>query len=191
MLKDNPDKKEEHMTVNVDVVINAAIESFAGNAPPRTKAALAKAMGKSIKEGVDPAEASGMTSEKFEWLYAQAYSIYKAGKYRDAIALFKFLATMNPSVSKYYLGLGACYFMLKDYETALFPYLAAANIDKQSPIPLYYVAECFLKLNNKVAALKAYEQLLEIFDRVPLFPHLQQRIRMSAEQIRRELQAAP
>lgn len=184
-------KKEELVTVDVDIIINAAIESFAGNAPPRTKAALVKAMGQSIKEGVDPAEASGMTSEKFEWLYAQAYSIYKSGKYRDAIALFKFLATMRPTTSKYFLGLGACYFMLKDYETALFPYLAAANIDKKSPIPLYYVAECFIKLNNKVATLKAYEQMLDIFETVPLFPHLQQRIKMSAEQIKRELNAAP
>lgn len=180
---------DKEQITELDDVINDTIDKFVPNASSKIKASLVEIMNKVMVQGMNPLEAAGLKPEDLEWLYAQAYNLYKAGQYKDSILLFRAVIQINPMVSKYYIGLGACYFMLKEYETAIFPYLAADYVDKANPIPLYYVAECFLKLNNKPAALKAYDQLLELFKSVPLFPHLRERIRLSAEQLRKEIAA--
>jgi hypothetical protein len=79
--------------------------------------------------------------------------------------------------------------MQQQYDLALYPYVVATYYEKTNPVPYFYISECFLKMGNKKAALRTYDEMLAILDKSPFFPHLRERIRMSAEGLRKELGA--
>lgn len=175
----------------MDNLINAAVNEVAGNISPKSKAALIKAVTHMVLHGGTLAEAMGFTEDNLEWMYAQAYGRYKSGRFEEAMRIFKYLLRLDYTKTKYYLGLGACHYMLKNYNLAVFPYASAMTIDPTNPIPIYYVAECFIKLGDKEAALRAYDKMLDLFERVPFYQKLQTRIELTANSLRKELGAPP
>lgn len=100
------------------------------------------------------------TPESLAALYAMAYRLYKNGKYEDALAFFRFLTLSDSFERKYWMGLGACNQMLKNYEKALECYSAAAIQDSSDPYVHWHAADCFFHSGNLPKAREALESAL-------------------------------
>lgn len=94
-----------------------------------------------------------------EAIYAYAYEFYSHGHYEEAKSLFSLLVVKETTNVHYWLGFGACWQMLKNYDKAIEAYAAAALLDvkEQNPFPHFYAAECFIAANNVTSALQALE----------------------------------
>lgn len=97
------------------------------------------------KEGKELPTFSHDTAEA---LYAFAYGFYENGIYDKAVHFFRFLTLMQMNNKKYWMGLGASYHMLKDYECALQCYGYAAFLDENDPYVHLHAAECFFALDE-------------------------------------------
>lgn len=121
--------------------------------------------GKTLKEAV------GVSDDLLEQLYALAYSFYDQGKYTEALQLFHFITSVEPKLYRYVLGLAACYHQLGDYENASIGFFMALNLE-ENPIPAYYIADCFLKVNDYLSADNFLELSILLSDSKPEFSSL-------------------
>jgi type III secretion system low calcium response chaperone LcrH/SycD len=81
-------------------------------------------------------------------LYALAYRYYESRHYREAVHFFRVLCAMDCDDPKHWLGLGAAYQMLKDYDEALPAYGLAAVLDQTNPQVHLHAADCFIALKR-------------------------------------------
>jgi len=88
-------------------------------------------------------------------LYANAYHLYDAGHFDQAIGPFQLLVTLNPYEEQYWMGLGAALQMNKSYEKALNAYAMAVLLDDENPYPHFHAAECYISLKNLDDVVKA------------------------------------
>jgi type III secretion system low calcium response chaperone LcrH/SycD len=94
----------------------------------------------------------GLTDETMEAIYSVAYNLYQNGKFEDALKIFQFLCFYDHYNKKYYMGLGACRQMLKQYAEAIDTFTYASILDSSDPTPPLYAADCHLALGNLEAA---------------------------------------
>jgi len=110
-------------------------------------------------------------------LYAAAYELYRNGKYVEACRIFHVLALTDPCNSRFWMGLGACYQMQKNYPDAIKAYSAAAIQDSHNPHIHLHAAECFYHSENLPKALIALESSLitakESEEHTELLPQLE------------------
>lgn len=93
-------------------------------------------------------ELKDMDDNTMEAIYQVAYNLYQYGKYDEAIKIFRFLGFFDHYNKKYFMGLGACLQMLKQYKEAIDAYSFAALLDINDPKPPLYAGECHLVLGN-------------------------------------------
>jgi type III secretion system low calcium response chaperone LcrH/SycD len=96
-----------------------------------------------------------LSSDGIEALYAFGYGFYQSGNYEKAMHFFRFLTLIDIGNRKHWMGLGAAYQMLKQYERALQAYGQAALLDESDPYTHWHAAECFLAINNYEQAKEA------------------------------------
>ena len=106
-------------------------------------------------------ELKNLSPETMESVYSVAYSLYQNGKYEKATKVFQFLCFYDHYNAKYYLGLGACRLMEKEYESAieLFSFAAAMNTD--DPRAMLHIGDCHLAMDNGEAAKIAYKTSID------------------------------
>ncbi len=102
-----------------------------------------------------------MSDEAMEAIYSVAYSLYQSGKYDESLKIFQFLCFYDHFNKKYFLGLGACQQMLKNYESALEIFTFATVLDADDPRPMVYIGDCYLAIDNKEKARHSYETAIE------------------------------
>lgn len=102
-----------------------------------------------------------ISNDSIEALYAFAHGFYESGHFEKAMHFFRFLTMLDISTRKHWLGLGASYQMLKQYERALQCYAQAALLDETDPYTHWHAAECFF-------AIKKYEQAKEALNSTEL-----------------------
>lgn len=112
---------------------------------------LEEAITRLLKEGKEVTHPH-VTKEGIEDLYAFAYGFYESGHYEKSMHFFRFLTLVDFENRKHWMGLGAAYQMLKQYERALQCYAQAALLNPNEPYAHWHAAECFLALNLKVEA---------------------------------------
>lgn len=101
-----------------------------------------------------------LSEESLSALYAMAYELYRNGKYEDAKGFFRFLTIANTFECRFWIGLGACYQMLKDYAGAIECYSVAAVQNPDDPYVHFYAAECFFHGGDSAKAIKTLESAL-------------------------------
>jgi len=121
----------------------AKIADFLNNMPSENGSALPQLSPDSLSE-----------------LYALGYELYRNGKYEDGKCFFRFLTLVNSFERKYWMGLGACYQMLKSYPEAIECYSAAAIQDPMDPYVHMHAADCYFLMNNLDKAKEALESAL-------------------------------
>ena len=60
-----------------------------------------------------------ISGDAMEAIYSVAYSLYQSAKYKESLKIFQFLCFYDHFNKKYFMGLGACQQMLKNYDSAL------------------------------------------------------------------------
>ena len=111
-------------------------------------------------EGILPS--NPLPKESIQALYATAYDLYNNGKYEESKSFFHFLTLSDVKDSRFWMGLGACFQMLKSYEPAIKAYSYAAIQDIQNPYAHLHAAECFYALKDVDKALMAIDSALII-----------------------------
>lgn len=100
------------------------------------------------------------SQESLSALYAMAYELYRNGKYEDATAFFRLLTLVDSFERKHWMGLAACFQMLKDYAKAIECYSAAAVQDPSDPYVHWHAADCFFYSGDHAKAQEALESAL-------------------------------
>ena len=97
---------------------------------------------------------SRFTKEDLERFYAFAFELYRNGKYLEAKQFFRFLTMLNGLERKFWMALGACHQMLKEFQPALDCYSIAAVQYPDDPAVHQYAADCFFALGEKERAMR-------------------------------------
>lgn len=108
-------------------------------------------------ETIDP-----LSDDCIEALYGIAYGLYKNGKVDEAEKCFKLLAIERPVNKKFWMGLGACYEAMRNYEKAIGCYSAVAIQDPLDPQIHWRAANCFHAQGDEEKALEALKSALEV-----------------------------
>jgi type III secretion system low calcium response chaperone LcrH/SycD len=132
-------------------------------------------------------DALGLTDAMIEGIYGQAYRLYNTGKYTDANQLFRLLIMINPTESKYVMGLAACFHMQKQYKSAADTYAIVNVIDPNNPIPFYHASDCYLQMGDPVSALIALEMAVKRAGERPEYKTLKDRAIMTMEGLKKEV----
>jgi type III secretion system low calcium response chaperone LcrH/SycD len=98
--------------------------------------------------------------DSLEALYTLAYDFYSNGKYQDAQECFRLLTLSNSLERRYWMGLGACCQLLKQYREALDCYSAAAFQDSSDPHVHRHAADCLFHLGEIQEAREALNSAL-------------------------------
>lgn len=159
-----------------------------GQLKEKDKAKLEKVMADVFIEQKAPKEALNLTVNDVECMYSYAYNLFTHGKFLDAKIMMKFLMSLDPEDARYPLGCGAALQQLKDYEMAASYYLLAFHLDQEDPVPLYYMYECFKKLNDPYNALLMLENIVQRAGNKPEHAVLVERARRTRDTLKQELE---
>lgn len=140
--------------------IKEAMNKNAASLSPDKQAALEKVMLKVLEDGMSPGEAMGFNKQTYDFAYDHAYQLFTAGKYKEALGVFVWLKTMQPTNYLYAFNIAACYHYTKDYDNAIRQYLMSALLEPDNPEPYFYVANCFLSANNEPCAIMYLKETL-------------------------------
>lgn len=114
-----------------------------------------------LQSGFTIAQITGITSETLEGLYAIAYQYYTVEDYENAQILFQALCTYKHNEQKFWLGLAGSRQALQDYKGAIDAYsMAGITSSLQNPLPFFYAAQCFIKMEDKENAIISLKALL-------------------------------
>ncbi len=141
-----------------------------------------------VAGAIPPKDALGLTDEAVEGMYSQAYRLYNTGKYAESAQMFRLLVMLDPTQSKFTFGLGACMHLLKEYRNAIELYTMAAALDKKSPLALYHLSDCYIQIQDKLAALVALELVVKRAENNPAHQVIKDRAVMTLKSLRKDLE---
>ena len=128
-----------------------------------------------MSQGGTLKDLQGLTQENMEAIYAVAFNLYSAAKYEQAHSLFQYLCMLLPYEKKYWLGLGACRQMRKEYQSAVDAYCLACALDPSDPNAPLHAGECLLSLGNAEGADKSFEMAVEFAGKDPAYTRAKDR----------------
>lgn len=140
-----------------------------------------KKFAKDLTEGVLPKDAMGLSDEYIEGMYAFGYRLYTTGKYDQAAQIFRLLVMLNPSESKFLLGLAACYHMKKDYDKASNTYMLCSVLSPMDPLPYYHISDCFVEMEDYPMAVKSLQLCIYHASARPEYETVKNRAEVSLE----------
>ena len=111
-----------------------------------------EALKKVFEEGLAPKEALGFSDELVEQMYTYAESLYSTGNYKKALDTFIFLKQLDPSDQRFWMGVAASFHKMKNYDMAIVYYFSLVNLDREDPLPYYYLSDCFESQGNEIGA---------------------------------------
>lgn len=155
--------KESDVQEMIDKVmdkLDIKLEKKGMNLKKRERDKFEKALKVMVSEFKTPAEAFGMSPKELENMYVFGYNLFKNGKYNDAMLMMRHLMQLDANNPRYALGAGAAYHQMKDYERANGFYSLASDLDQENPLPMYYMYDCFKKLNELHCALLMLDNVI-------------------------------
>ncbi len=120
-----------------------------------------KLLKKELAEGKTAQQIMELQDSTMAKFYGAAYYLFEHKRYEDAAHAFLFLATLNPYIHDYWLGLGMATQMCQNYEAAIDAYELAAFCDINSPVPYFYLAKCLFAIHDRESALQALDLAIE------------------------------
>lgn len=144
-----------------DEQLNHLLENCGKDLPEKIGEPCKKVFIDMIKNGKKVYEAMGFSKEMLESMYGNGYRIYQAGRYEEAIAQFKMLMLLDSNDTRFSLGLAASFQKAGKFSEAVELYHMAAKLDKSSPMPYYYAAECYRQLGELEIGIIALNWALE------------------------------
>jgi secretion system chaperone SscA len=104
-----------------------------------------------------------LTAEQIKEIYFVAYHLYQSKRYAEAAPFFRILTMGQETKFPYWMGLGACQQMQREYESAFGTYRRAAWIFPDEPKAFLYVymADCLFALKQIENALQLLKKAEE------------------------------
>ena len=116
-----------------------------------------------LGKGATIAQATGVSKETLEGLYAIARNLYVSGNYKDAQVVFQALSIYDAHDVRFWMGLGGCRQAQGQFEAAIDAYqMASLATELKNPEPLLYAVRCLLKLKRKEDAVVGLKTLLKL-----------------------------
>jgi type III secretion system low calcium response chaperone LcrH/SycD len=106
----------------------------------------------------------GLSKEDIETIYAIGYNLYNQAQYDKAEPMFQFACFYQHTEARYWVALGNCRQMAKNYQPAIDAYGFGYALDQANPWPVIQAAICYLALQDKGQAAEALtlaEQTIE------------------------------
>jgi len=138
-------------------------------------------------QGGLPKDLLGINDGMIETIYGQAYRLYNTGKYKDASQMFRLLIMLNPTESKYSMGLAACFHMLKEYASAIELYTICGTLDPENPVPHFHASDCYLQMDNPISALVSLEMAVKRAGEKPQFSTLRDRALLTISSVKEKI----
>jgi type III secretion system low calcium response chaperone LcrH/SycD len=116
-----------------------------------------------LQAGGTAGDAVGLSAADIETIHRIGLSLLDQGKYEQAQPMFQFACLYAHNERRFWISLGDCRRMLKEYSGAIDAYIMGMIDDSRDPWPLIHVATCFLATNDAAsaaAALKMAEQAM-------------------------------
>lgn len=123
-------------------------------------------------EGGALRDLTSFDDETIETAYAVAYQYYESGKYQEASKIFHLLCSLDHYQAKFFIGLGACRHMMKQYQQAIDAFSYVAAVDMTDPRAPFYAAECHLALGNTKEAESGFQAAIQWAGQTKEYNHL-------------------
>ena len=120
-----------------------------------------------VMKGKSVYEMAGWTTEQINAVYTNAYHLYKAGSYEEAMKIFRPLLVMDSTDNRIWMGFAACAQMLRQYDEALKGYGYASILDPENPKPFFHAMECHIALKNYSEAKVAGDYVVGVAEGKP------------------------
>lgn len=145
-----------------------------------------KLLKEQLAEGHSAQEILEFSDETMAKFYGAAYRLFEHQKYLEAGKAFLFLVTLNPYNHDYWIGLGMCSQLNKDYEAAVDAYEMAAICRIDNPVPYFYLAKCLFALHDRDSALQALDLAIDYAETHPEFSDLKVQAETAKELLLRD-----
>ncbi|MGK5594182.1 MAG: SycD/LcrH family type III secretion system chaperone [Parachlamydiaceae bacterium] len=175
------------MDENAKEQIREIIEKVTPNLSKEDKAKQEELLQQVFEEGKQLKDVLNVSNETIEYLYSQAYQLYKTGKYPEANRYFHILYILESQDVRFPMGIAACHHMQKHYRQAVEWYYLCAALDDTSPLPYYHISDCFLKLGEKLSALIALRMLGVRITDEPQFAKIKEKSQRMMESLTEEI----
>jgi type III secretion system low calcium response chaperone LcrH/SycD len=136
-------------------------------------------------------DAMGFSDEMIENIYAYGHRLYNNGNYKKAKEVFTALTVFLPNEPRFYLGKAACCQSLHEWEEAATGYYTCGDIDKDSPMPYYYLYECLSQLKRFHEAAAALGEVIARCGDLDIFIKIKERCVLLLQNIPPEVRQAP
>jgi type III secretion system low calcium response chaperone LcrH/SycD len=108
-----------------------------------------------MAEGGTLKDVRGLSGDDIETIYAIGFNLYNQAKYDQAEPMFQFACLYEHSEPRYWMALGNCRQMAKNYQGAIDAYGFSYAQDVDNPWAVIQAAICYLALKNKELAAEA------------------------------------
>lgn len=113
---------------------------------------------KFIESGILFQEAFGFSDKQMHDFYHFARRLCEEERFQDASDVFLVLTALNPYVCHFWLGLGLCHKIERNYKRALFDYSMGMAVDRENPYTYYNIADCYFCLGEK----QIFEEFIDL-----------------------------
>lgn len=168
--------------------IQDSINKIAPKITPEEKKEYENIFNRLMQDGMSLSEAVGLNTEMLENLYAYGYRLYNNGNYKAASLIFSFLTTLNSEEPKYFLSLGACYHMQKEYINAINNYMSAFYLNMMDPLPFYYISDCYIKLNKIDFAAFSLGLVMQLASKDPKYSKIRERAQLIQDALGKQIE---
>jgi type III secretion system low calcium response chaperone LcrH/SycD len=173
--------------VTTQEAIDKMLETSIDQISPDRQVYIKQVLTKLVDNNAFVKEAFGISDQMMETCYANAYNLFKAGKYQEAIKFFDALREIDFKNPRYSLALGACYHYLKDYDAAAGNYYICKEIDVFNPIPCFYLYDCLLKLNQPLFAVNALSEVIARCGDDPAYQSIKEKALLEQDNLKQQL----
>lgn len=142
-----------------------------------------------LYEGYTPADFARISKAELEGVYAAAYNLIDIGQYEKGEQVFAFLNYLDHYDARFWLGLGVCRQLRKDYGRAVEAYSMAAVNGVTNPVPPLRAAECHLALGHLDEAESGVRAALLLAGEAPEQEAVRSRARVLLDGIERRRHA--
>jgi len=109
-------------------------------------------------------------------LFTFAESLLKKNEFEKAAALFTLLTVLDSVWYRHWFFLGISLQGIKEYKEAIKAYKKANEISEESPLPHFFLAECFTDLDDLQNASTHFEKAKEKVATLPSHPDFERLI---------------
>jgi type III secretion system low calcium response chaperone LcrH/SycD len=176
-------KEREEITHAIQTFVNRQNTGFS----PHERDVVIHALTQMIVEQKTLKDIYGFTPAMLEVVYQYGYTLFKAGKYQEALLAFDYAKRLDPLDTRYPFSLAASHHYLKHYAEAAENYKICTTLDPSNPLPYFHAYDCYLKIGDLSSARDAIQHAVKAAEKQPQYAQLKQKAQFELEYVQEML----